>query len=412
MSLNPQASALQARASDPKVSAWVNANAGSGKTHVLVDRVVRLLLAGTEPSRIMCLTFTKAAAAEMSNRLFDRLSAWVPLDDESLRQSLEKLGTRDIDADLLRRARQLFTRALETPGGLKIQTIHAFCERVLQLFPVEAGIVPRFTVMDDRLAADLMRQARDQTLAAALQAPDSALGLAVADVVGRVQADGFEELMSGLLRQRANIRAVLDGDDGIRAALGHLRGALGIRPDESHETLARELTIDRTRLAKFATALDGGSKTDVERAAHLRMVLGNAQSTLFDLQHVYLTQKDEPRKSLATKPVLNAHPWISDFVAAEQARLQSAMGKRADLERIAATGSLLAVGAAILSAYETAKRRHGAYDFEDLIIRTGELLAERPDAAWVLYKLDGGIEHLLIDEAQDTSPASGASSRR
>ena len=405
MSLNPQASALQARASDPKVSAWVNANAGSGKTHVLVDRVVRLLLAGTEPSRIMCLTFTKAAAAEMSNRLFDRLSAWVPLDDKSLRQSLEKLGTRDIDADLLRRARQLFTRALETPGGLKIQTIHAFCERVLQLFPVEAGIVPRFTVMDDRLAADLMRQARDQTLAAALQAPDSALGLAVADVVGRVQADGFEELMSGLLRQRANIRAVLDGDDGIRAALGHLRGALGIRPDESNETLARELTIDRTRLAKFATALDGGSKTDVERAAHLRMVLGNAQSTLFDLQHVYLTQKDEPRKSLATKPVLNAHPWISDFVAAEQARLQSAMGKRADLERIAATGSLLAVGAAILSAYETAKRRHGAYDFEDLIIRTGELLAERPDAAWVLYKLDGGIEHLLIDEAQDTSPA-------
>ena len=405
MSANPQASALQARASDPKVSAWVNANAGSGKTHVLVDRVVRLLLAGTEPSRIMCLTFTKAAAAEMSNRLFERLSAWVPLDDASLRQSLENLGTRDIDADLLRRARQLFTRALETPGGLKIQTIHAFCERVLQLFPVEAGIVPRFTVMDDRLAADLMRQARDQTLAAALQAPDSALGLAVTDVAGRVQADGFEALMSGLLRQRANIRAVLDGDDGIIAALGHLRGVLGIGPDESNETLERELTIDRTRLARFAAALDGGSKTDVERAVYLRIVLGNAQSTLFDLQHIFLTLKDEPRKSLATKPVLTAHPWISDFVAGEQARLQSALGKRADLERIAATGSLLVVGAAILSAYETAKRRHGAYDFEDLIIRTGELLAERPDAAWVLYKLDGGIEHLLIDEAQDTSPA-------
>lgn len=157
MTNNPKASASQLEASDPRVSAWVNANAGSGKTHVLVDRVIRLLLTGVDPSKIMCLTFTKAAAAEMANRLFDRLSAWIALDDDSLTTSLDALGSRAPDKDLLERARQLFTRTLETPGGLKIQTIHAFCERVLQLFPVEAGIVPHFTMLDDRAAGELLQ---------------------------------------------------------------------------------------------------------------------------------------------------------------------------------------------------------------------------------------------------------------
>ena len=136
MSGNLKASMAQRAASDPALSAWVNANAGSGKTHVLVDRVVRLMLKGTEPSRIMCLTFTKAAAAEMANRLFERLSTWIALDDAALTGVLDQMGAPDADAVLLERARQLFTRALDTPGGLKIQTIHAFCERVLQLFPV------------------------------------------------------------------------------------------------------------------------------------------------------------------------------------------------------------------------------------------------------------------------------------
>ncbi len=167
MSIHVKASMAQRLASDPGLSAWVNANAGSGKTHVLVDRVVRLMLKGTEPSRIMCLTFTKAAAAEMANRLFDRLSRWIALDDAKLAEVLESMGAPDADAALLERARQLFTRALETPGGLKIQTIHAFCERVLQLFPVEAGIVPHFTMLDDRQSREMLQQARNAVLAAA-----------------------------------------------------------------------------------------------------------------------------------------------------------------------------------------------------------------------------------------------------
>jgi ATP-dependent helicase/nuclease subunit A len=145
----------QARASDPDASVWVSAHAGSGKTHVLVNRVIRLMLAGVQPERILCLTYTRAAAAEMSRRLFDVLSSWIPLDDEALIHHVHGISGYAKFGGELKAARRLFARALETPGGLKIQTIHAFCERLLQRFPVEAGVVPGFTVMDEIEAREL-----------------------------------------------------------------------------------------------------------------------------------------------------------------------------------------------------------------------------------------------------------------
>src|SRR5690606_32542332 len=149
----------QQRAARPDASAWVSANAGSGKTKVLADRVMRLLLAGTEPSRILCLTFTKAAAANMENRIFAELGKWVRLDDEALAAALEKLEGRRPDRARLARARRLFAHAVETPGGLKIETIHAFCERLLHMFPFEANVPARFTVLDDNESAVLLAEA-------------------------------------------------------------------------------------------------------------------------------------------------------------------------------------------------------------------------------------------------------------
>src|SRR5437870_77889 len=163
----PQASYDQRLASDPHQSVWVAANAGSGKTHVLVDRVIRLMLSGTPPDKILCITFTKAAAAEMASRLHGRLGKWVVLEDRDLIQHIRAMGHENVTADTLKRARELFTLALETPGGLKIQTIHAFCERLLQLFPVEAGVVPGFEVMDERSSAELLDLARRTVIAEA-----------------------------------------------------------------------------------------------------------------------------------------------------------------------------------------------------------------------------------------------------
>ncbi|MCA3561195.1 MAG: double-strand break repair helicase AddA [Aestuariivirga sp.] len=403
MSLNPAASLAQLKASDPAATVWVNANAGAGKTHVLVDRVVRLMLGGTEPSRIMCLTFTKAAAAEMANRLFDRLSKWIALDDDALRKVLGTLGAPEADPALLERARQLFTRALETPGGLKIQTIHAFCERVLQLFPVEAGIVPHFAMLDGREQLSLLQEARNAVLSSAGD-ETAETGAALRDVANRVNADDFDKLLTGLLARRASLRALFDEEHGLERAEALLRFHLSLQQGVTQESIVSGLACDVARYRDLADALAGGSDSEKKRAAQIRAACTAKDPTLIGLQAILLTGENEPRKAVANKPTLARHNWIEDFVKADQGRLLDALGKMGDLDCLGASLSLLRLGSAITRRFEAAKRARGAYDFDDLIIKTGELLQERPDAAWVLFKLDGGIEHLLVDEAQDTSP--------
>ncbi len=405
MSAAMKPSGKQLEASNPSSNVWVNANAGSGKTHVLVDRVIRLMLGGTEPSRIMCLTFTKAAAAEMANRLFERLSAWIVLPDEELAELLSNLGSPTPDTALLERARQLFTRALETPGGLKIQTIHAFCERVLQLFPVEAGVVPHFTMLDDRQSVELLQIARNKVLAEAKADGTSDLSKALLDVANRVQADAFDGLLTQLLSQRSNLRDVLDAELGIGTAVALLRRHLSLADGTTADGVRASLAIEGDAYLKFADALDGGNGKDMERAIQLRTLCKKDDATLLDFQSFYLTKEGEPRKrDVANQPVRKRNPWLDEFITSEQMRLTDALGQLGDIECLGATLSVLRLGCAIVNGFEQAKRRDGCYDFDDLIIKTGELLQEKPDAAWVLFKLDGGIEHLLVDEAQDTSP--------
>ncbi|MCA3573692.1 MAG: double-strand break repair helicase AddA, partial [Aestuariivirga sp.] len=401
---NLRASQAQLEASDPAATAWVNANAGSGKTHVLVDRVIRLMLTGTEPSRIMCLTFTKAAAAEMANRLFERLSKWIALDDAALSNRLRELGSPDAGSHLLERARQLFTRALETPGGLKIQTIHAFCERVLQLFPVEAGIVPHFTMLDDRESLGLLQSARNQVLAAAKADGSSELGPSLLDVANRVSPDDFDKLLTQLLAKRANLRALFDGEGGLQHAESLLRNHLSLEQGLTREVLEAGLHCDVARYLDLADILAAGSSREKKIAEAIRKACAAASMTLLDLRLTLLTKDSEAREWVANESTHKKHPWIDTLVRPDQARLVETLGRMGDLECQSATLSVLRLGSAIVRSFEEAKRARGAYDFDDLIIKTGELLRDRPDAAWVLYKLDGGIEHLLVDEAQDTSP--------
>src|SRR5918992_571659 len=179
----PELIAKQHDASDPTVSAWVSANAGSGKTHVLAQRVIRLLLSGVDPARILCITFTKAAAANMANGVFDELRKWTRLDDADLDKAMQAAGVTLPSAALRRRARQLFTLALETPGGLKVQTIHAFCTQLLHLFPFEANVAARFEVLDEPTEAQLLEQLSLGVMTQAAAEPDSSLGQALAAAV-------------------------------------------------------------------------------------------------------------------------------------------------------------------------------------------------------------------------------------
>ncbi len=193
---------LQARAADPANSVWVSANAGTGKTHVLTRRVLRLLLAGTAPERILCLTYTKAAAAEMSTRVFAELGFWVTKPSDELQAALVTLLGRDPTPEETRRARTLFARAIETPGGLKVQTIHAFAERLLQRFPLEAGVTPGFTILDDMVARQLLREAIDDTLKEATSTDTSPLANALRSAVAFAADERFDELLRAALAKK------------------------------------------------------------------------------------------------------------------------------------------------------------------------------------------------------------------
>src|ERR1700730_8441489 len=226
----------QAEASDPAAAVFVAANAGSGKTHVLAQRVIRLMLdgggMGVDPSKILCITFTKAAAANMAARVYDTLKDWIALDDKALDQAMREIGIADIDAAKRARARRLFAAALDTPGGLKVQTIHAFCTRILQQFPFEADVAARFTVLEERAQAEMLERATLAVLLEAAGAPDSPLGRALKRAVAAAADTTVLEVVREAVGQRDKLLEWIDAAGDVEAATAQLAAALGIAADD------------------------------------------------------------------------------------------------------------------------------------------------------------------------------------
>jgi len=390
----------QLQANDPSVSAFVTANAGSGKTSTLVGRVARLLLRGARPETILCLTFTKAAAAEMQRRLFQTLGSWAVMADEALAEALAGLGEAPED---LSKARRLFAQALETPGGLKIQTIHAFCEKLLRRFPLEAGVSPGFVVLEDSAAVKTSREARDRLSEYAYNHPDGAVGRAFDQLSVDLDYERFGMLFADFEARRRDISAFISAEDGYE----HLEDRIwrncgfGSVPDVAAIEMEALEAINWTQWYGAADAvLTCGQKTDLSLGVALKGV--NADSSLAEVWACLSTKTDEtPLKTLGTAKVV---PWAKDFLREEQNRLGDVRALLGKAKVAQDTIHVLTLAHAYVTAYEAYKALHGALDFGDLIVKTLELLTERSDAAWVLYKLDGGIDHVLVDEAQDTAP--------
>lgn len=398
----------QTEAANPSQSVWVTANAGSGKTHVLVERVIRLLLDGAEPSTILCITFTKAAAAEMSSRLFERLSRWTAFDNEALKAELQALGIDQPASAQLIRARRLFTAVLETPGGLKIQTIHAFCERLLQLFPVEAGMAPGFRVLDDRQARQMRNESKREILRQAALGDAENLANAFRIVVANSTSETFDSLIQSFLSSSQNLRSLLEAgiDDGDFILL--LKNLAGVDLNETTATIALKLNqIDRDAYLLHADILGqhkpfGGH----DASTSMKLVTSVIEKSQL-LKHIYFTRAQPLalRKKLMANDVAIAHQNTQEFIAGEQARLLFLFNQQDMLKRIEATSAIFTLAKAINVRIERQKRQLGCYDFDDLIKRTSLLLQNARAAQWVLYKLDSGLNHILLDEAQDTSPA-------
>ena len=233
--------ALQARASNPEVSAFVAANAGSGKTHVLVSRVIRLLLNGVKPEKILCITFTKAAAANMAQRVFATLGRWVRMPDDELDAAIRAVGAPKPNSETRMRARKLFAAALETPGGLKVQTIHALCTRLLQQFPFEANVPARFSVLDDRDQNEMMERANLKVLLEASANPESAAGRALEIAMATAADMTFKDVVREACLSRDHFMAWSDGAGSIDKAMAQVALALGIGLDERIENTEHEI---------------------------------------------------------------------------------------------------------------------------------------------------------------------------
>ncbi|HEX7758940.1 MAG TPA: double-strand break repair helicase AddA, partial [Caulobacteraceae bacterium] len=389
----------QVRASNPRASVFVAANAGAGKTSTLVKRVARLLLAGAAPEAILCVTYTKAGAAEMQRRLFQELGDWAVMPDVQL---IDKLAELEEEGRDLSDARALFARALETPGGLKIQTIHAFCEKLLRRFPLEAGVSPGFKVLEDAAAARLSAQARDAAARFAMDHPDGPIAEAYNHFSVELDYRGFNAMFGVFETRRKAIARYVDACGGPTLAARDAWNRCGFARPMSPEAVMDE-AVGRIRWGQWkraAQALLASDRTTDAEMGNKMLAVEDAPS-FEGLCGVFLTGAGEPRKRLGTKGV---DPWAAEWLTEQQARLVEAQDRLRGARVARDTVHALALASAYGRAYETAKAQRGGLDFGDLIDRTSALITVKADAAWVLYKLDGGLEHVLLDEAQDTAP--------
>ncbi|MDE0256539.1 MAG: double-strand break repair helicase AddA, partial [Rhodospirillaceae bacterium] len=401
----------QSRASKPEVSSWVGASAGTGKTHVLTRRVLRLLLNGAAPARILCLTFTKAAAAEMIDRIAARLGRWALMDRAALRRDLKEITGRAPVAAETARARTLFATCLDVPGGMRIQTIHAFCQALLKRFPLEAGVPPHFRVIEEGDQRALLNGVRDGILAGAEPGRGPYSGdLALLTPLGG--PDDLTALLGDFLGERGRLRDLLKDEAAVSGAVRRLYDAAGFDTGASPAALDAEAcaegAFDRDGLKQAARALESGSPTDAGKAEEIAgwLAAGDAARTegLDDYAAAFLTGEHQPRARLATKGAVGKMPDILDVMGQEAARLAALFDRKKALAVVQRSAALARLGAAVHQGYEAEKRRRAVLDFDDLILKAEDLLTRKAATEWVLYKLDGGIDHILVDEAQDTSP--------
>lgn len=392
----------QVDASDPHLNTWLSANAGSGKTKVLTDRVARLLLNGVEPQNILCLTYTKAAASEMQNRLFSRLGAWAMLENKELQADLIELGeSRESVTQSIEGARKLFARAIETPGGLKIQTIHSFCASILRKFPLEAGISPQFKELDEagveKIVGDIFESV------AAGQHADALRGLASNHALTDIQS-----LLSAIVKKRKAFLKPLDQES--------LRKKLSLDNAASKDALLKQAFSAHNQhiLTSLMRVLKNGSTNDQKAFAKLRLIKMSGP-TLLDLkilEDLFLTgakpAKTEPYSAkIGAFPTKSSQALLADVMPNLNELMLSIESKREtrlSLLTFERTRDFHNFAHQFVLAYEQQKLLLGVLDFDDLIEKTKSLLEDQSVAQWILYRLDGGIDHLLVDEAQDTSP--------
>src|SRR5262245_29412191 len=406
------AAARQIAAADPERSVFVSANAGSGKTHVLVQRVINLLLRGEDPAKILCITFTKAAAANMATRVFETLAEWTALDDAALDEKIQLATGKTPSLTQRAIARRLFANALETPGGLKVQTIHAFCTRLLHQFPFEADVAARFDVLDEAATSQLLNELTLEVLLEGATKPQSPLGKALADAITSAADATFKEVIVEAISKRDLITQWTGRTGGVQQAIDELTSTFGLHPGDSIGAVESEYfagsRIPQNEWPALIDIFSKGSKNDQERAHSLSAAISSTgRERIENYLDVFCTADRRGRSNILTRRLADANVQWTVRLSAEKERLCSLLAREFAIRARDRSAALIAVAAAVIQRYRAEKERRGLLDYEDLIDKALELLRDASTkstaAAWVLYKLDLGINHVLVDEAQDTS---------
>ncbi|MBC2670653.1 double-strand break repair helicase AddA [Novosphingobium piscinae] len=395
----------QRLAVDPQETVWLSASAGTGKTQVLSARVLRLLLQdGVAPGQILCLTFTKAGAAEMATRVNEVLASWVRMPETELALQLGHIGA-PIDKATLDRARTLFAAVLDCPGGgLRINTIHAFAQWLLAGFPEEAGLAPGTRAMEDRDRVLLSREVLADLLVAAENSGDDLLLAALARLSRRMAPEDVERF---LMRCAECREAWFGPGSWVPPLRDRVERLLGLPAGATLAELCTDAAFDLRSLRHCMDVNAGwkaatGQKTANAIGDWLALDPEARGAGLADLAGHFLKQDGDPK---STKNLDKIDPAYADHAARVIASIRAAQERAAMLALVEWLTPALELGRRFALAWDEAKRREGLIDFDDQIRQAADLLGRSELAQWIRYKLDRRFDHILIDEAQDTNAA-------
>lgn len=403
---------VQRQASDPKTSAWVTASAGTGKTKVLIDRVLRLLLDGAKADQILCMTFTRAAASAMISRIREELSVWATCDDNELSDKLKALTGKKPEEAAVKKARQLFAEYLDAPQGLRIQTIHSFAQDILRRFPIESGIPPYFDVMDEQTAAEILRESQADIMRQVKKEQNTPLARAVKSVTPEMSEDDFAALIGELTYRRGQLLTLIDENGGLETTIGSVYKYLNAPQGIESNTLITEMHSDKglngyaPDLAGLKIAVDvlsNGTPTEKKKAMIIRSWIENPAARVAmqkEYLSVFLTKDGNMQSRLTTKKTAS----VEEIMQAEALRLIEGSDYITNTIVARKTDAILRLSDAILKKYAEKKRALNLLDYDDLVFQTHRMMAEKNATGWVLQKLPGDLKHILVDEAQDTNP--------
>ncbi|MBP3615361.1 MAG: double-strand break repair helicase AddA [Alphaproteobacteria bacterium] len=411
-------------ASNPKLSVWVSASAGTGKTTVLINRLLRLFLNDVDPSKVLCLTYTNAGAIEMQNRIYKKARDWAIISDEELKTDLTKLldeTDKNIDFDnLFLKARKLFSKLIDNPIPLKIYTIHAFCQSVLKRFPIEAGITPHFKIIEDSDVKILLNEAY-QKLIHTLKSDKNIDYLDVFKsfdyLMKNTPESDFDSMIESIINGREHFIELLSKyktKDGIISELK--KKIFNTFPFAIDSFIDDEVAFKTNVLShipdgfidelKRLFLLDNG-KTSAKKLDIISAFLSSDNvENKFDIYKTLLLNADNsiPKDCILNKKSILANPSFVDDISRESERLFQSISFINSVKVFKATSAVLDFGLTLNHIYDNLKKKRGVMDFTDLITTVKKLFDRENISSWILYKLDGGISHILIDEAQDTSP--------